>query len=265
MKILPDKLEPQAVKIAKATDIVAEVANYHEHVENRLGGHFHTRLERHVRFWDVGAALYSFLGTPLDTIKTFSTFYREQSNTDKIMRPLQHFFGEVWHRHYNAQQVLPDGQTLYDEYNKKFGLETKLQSDPAPELYRILAQVDVELPDPIDWLRRHKNDSRVADAKQAVVHGDLHGDNMFVSQQYGWVIDFERTGPSHALRDFAELEIDILTRLLSTEKMPAAAFQINFVALLQLLMQVEAGRWPGTDRFSTHGDPEDGPGLHKGG
>ena len=153
------------------------------------------------------------------------------------MKPLEHFFNEVWHRHYSAWCAMPTSKTLYDEYSEKFGLDTKLQKDPDRSLYRMIARIEPELPDPIDWLRRHKHDSRIAGAKEAIVHGDLHGDNLFVNQQYAWAIDFERTGPSHALRDFAELEIDILTRLLSVEN--AATFQTNFVALLQTIMRVD--------------------------
>ena len=44
-----------------------------------------------------------------------------------------------------------------------------------------------------------------------MTHGDLHGDNLLVDKEHAWAIDFEHTGSGHILRDFAELEVDILS------------------------------------------------------
>jgi streptomycin 6-kinase len=69
----------------------------------------------------------------------------------------------------------------------------------------------------------------VRTARQAVTHGDLHGDNLFVEKERAWIIDFERTGPGHALRDFAELEVDIFTRLANPQ-------QLDWPTLLELAL-----------------------------
>lgn len=252
MKIMPDQLEPQVVKVAKAADVAREVENYQVHVENRLGGHFHTRLERHVTFWDMGAALYSFLGTPLNTIRTFSSFYRGQQESEGIVVPLRHFFLEVWQRHYATWHALPEQTTLFDRYDEQFHLKAKLAREPDRMLFRVLAGVEPQLPDPIDWLRRHNDQSIAIGAKEIIAHGDLHGDNLFVSGQHAWVIDFERTGRHHALCDFAELEIDILTRLIRKNGMSDSAFRQAFVNLLLLLMQRE---FAGSSSTSTPTEP----------
>jgi hypothetical protein len=66
-------------------------------------------------------------------------------------------------------------------------------------------------------LVRHGKDEASLDVRQAITHGDLHGDNLLVDDTHAWVIDFERAGMGHILRDFVELEIDILTRLIPND------------------------------------------------
>ena len=69
------------------------------------------------------------------------------------------------------------------------------------------------MPNPVTWVLKHRVDSSTLSARQAITHGDLHGDNIFVDDIHAWAIDFERSGEGHILRDFTELEVDILTRL----------------------------------------------------
>ncbi len=71
----------------------------------------------------------------------------------------------------------------------------------------------VSITNPVLWVLKHLDDSLFLEVRQAITHGDLHGDNLFVDGERAWAIDFERTGPGHILRDFVELETDILTRL----------------------------------------------------
>jgi Ternary complex associated domain 9 len=71
----------------------------------------------------------------------------------------------------------------------------------------------VHLVNPVAWVLRHKADSTIPRTRQVITHGDLHGDNLFVDGTHAWAIDFERSGPGPILRDFVELEVDIITRL----------------------------------------------------
>ncbi len=239
-KIQPDNLEPQVAKVAKAGDVAQEVTCYNDHIKDRLSGHFHTRLERHATFWNVGIALYSFLGTPLNDIRTFSSFYQEQSDSNSIFQPLKHFFTEVWRRHYDERTPFHRHTTLYDIYKDEFGLDKKLERQPNRSVYQLFDRVQPSLPDPIQWLSRHRDDNSIPRLMCATVHGDLHGDNLFVNDRYAWVIDFERTGPSHALRDFAELEIDILTRLVDAKAPYGHGFPTEFYHTLIQIMDVSA-------------------------
>ncbi len=237
LKVTPDDQEPQIVKFAEAQQIRDEARNYERYVRNRLVGHFHTHLERSVQFWDVGAALYNFLGTPLNTIWPFSAFYAEQKDTETILKPLHHFFSEVWQRNYRERSLL--GQSLYNHYQERFGLEEKLARPVTRELKLRLQLSGLPFEDPIAWMQRHHESSAFPDALIAIVHGDLHGDNLFVDGRYSWAIDFERTGPSHMLRDFAEMELDLLARLtpLPTDPLPhQGGFHPQFVELVKFLM-----------------------------
>jgi len=75
--------------------------------------------------------------------------------------------------------------------------------------------LSASLINPVPWVLQHAGDSLISGARQAITHGNLHGDNLFVDGEHAWAIGFERTGPAHTLRDFVELEVDIVTRLIS--------------------------------------------------
>ncbi|NJO84269.1 MAG: phosphotransferase [Blastochloris sp.] len=70
------------------------------------------------------------------------------------------------------------------------------------------------LPNPLRWFYAHPDPGgEMRNVRQAVTHGDLHGDNLFVNHAHAWPIDFERTGDGPILRDFVELIQDITTRI----------------------------------------------------
>ena len=84
---------------------------------------------------------------------------------------------------------------------------------------------------PFRWIIEHKTDSFISNAKQAITHGDLHGDNLFVEEEHAWAIDFERSKHGPILRDFVELEVDIVTRLVRLPSKDLQSFK-GFVMLL---------------------------------
>ncbi|MEZ4659783.1 MAG: phosphotransferase [Caldilineaceae bacterium] len=117
------------------------------------------------------------------------------------------FFRQTWQRYYQDAQPLL-APTLFDAYDGVLKLRPKLAA--LAEDARL-----AELPvNPVAWVGQNAAASAIAGARQAVTHGDLHGDNLFVDDEHAWVIDFERCGPGPILRDFVELEVDILTRLI---------------------------------------------------
>lgn len=212
-KVHPDHLQPMVLKLGYAHRTRREYTNYQEYIHNQLPGLFYTHVEKHAVFWDLGGTIYSFVGAGQQVLPTFAIHYTQTTNIDAILRPLQHLFCSVWHPHYAAATPL-EAASLLAAYNDSFQIEEKLaRIEPAllPTLCELVAR---PLADPVQWVRTAGEQSTLLGVRQAITHGDLHGDNLFVERDHAWIIDFERTGPSHALRDFAELEMDIFARLI---------------------------------------------------
>ena len=219
LRVYEEEYEPVVVKLARAEKIEVEVDRYEKHIARKIGGNFIAKLERHAILWDIGGALYSYIGD--FDVKTFSRYYEEHP-FEEIQVCLESFFTVCWWRHYERRQPIKD-VSLFDLYNetwgkwyekrvKKFSTQDFLANDG---LHKRLC-----LADPIEWFNRkiaanpETDISRVDRTEKAITHGDLHGDNLLVdSRQNAWVIDFERSGDGHALQDFVELEADILNRL----------------------------------------------------
>jgi hypothetical protein len=206
-----EKKEPLVVKLAPAHRITEEAQNYANYIKGNLRGNFHAILEGDpVTFWELGGVLYSFVGSPRQTLPSFATFYRNQREPQAILQPLRHFFVEVWGDLY--QEPSPDPQPLFDAYDKVLRLEKRL-GDWIREENMTFPSLGARPFNPVAWVLEHKSDSTIPCTRQAITHGDLHGDNLFVDGAHAWAIDFERSGRGPILRDFVELEVDIITRL----------------------------------------------------
>jgi CheY-like chemotaxis protein len=209
----PDDREPVAVKLAPLKRIKREVEAYKEFIEERLGGRFYAELQKSCVFWDLGGICYSFMGSSHQTMKTFTTFYREADDSKDILKPLEHFFNQVWRPRYKDSRPL-GVESLFEAYDPSQKLRQRLEAFPFQGKTITFQGLPGEFINPVAWIPRYKTDSHFHHAKQATIHGDLHGDNIFVDEGHAWAIDFERSGPGHILRDFVELEQNIITRLL---------------------------------------------------
>lgn len=210
---LPTKSQwPSAIKLAPRDRISTEVAAYERHIDQSLGGGYYVESRGSAPFWDVGAIRYSFVGAPQQPLKSLSAFYRQEADPASILKPLRHFFGEAWRPHYaDSRSRLED--TLFDAYDRVRGLR-KLFDELRPEGGTVLPGLPPGVPDPVAWVIGNEADSGTFTAYGAITHGDLHGDNLFVEADHAWAIDFEQSGPGPILRDFVELECDIVTRLM---------------------------------------------------
>jgi hypothetical protein len=144
---------------------------------------------------------------------TFSTFYA-QHDPQTILEPLKHFFATVWKPHYDVASI-QNNVCLYDLYEETLHLERKYEKLGVDR--PVLEPLPTLLIDPLIWVRQHRQDSSHEDVRFAITHGDLHGDNLFADNRNAWAIDYGRSGLGHALRDFAEIEVDIVTRLTAIE------------------------------------------------
>jgi DNA-binding NarL/FixJ family response regulator len=209
----PDDREPVVVKLAPCKRIDREVKAYTEFIAERLGGRFYADLQKSNIFWDLGGICYSFMGSSRKSLKTFTAFYRDAGDAKSVLKPLKHFFEEVWVRRYEDSHPL-QVENLFDAYDPSQKLHKRLVTFPIQEKTITFPGIPGEFVNPIIWIARHKADSHFHRAKQTTIHGDLHGDNIFVDDDHAWAIDFERSGTGHILRDFVELEQNIVTELI---------------------------------------------------
>ncbi len=239
-KATVDRHQPSFVKLAftnwNQTDndkVRREVENYKTHVEGQLGGNHHAHLWFHKRLWNIGGVAYSFFGNS-ENARVFTTFYAEQSDTATIIKPLQHFFGEVWHGKYQQRSDLKG--SLFEIYDHVWdhALSSRLEGWRQLDIRRSFPGLDGEFSEPRAWLSRKKDNSGLANLRKCVIHGDFHADNLFVDNNgYSWAIDFERTGEGHILGDFVEIEQDIITRLAIFADQELSVFYELAVALIK--------------------------------
>lgn len=253
-KVYPDHMQPLVLKLGHARRTRREYANYQEYIHSHLPGLFHTQIEKHTAFWDLGGTLYSFVGAGQQVLPTFARHYAQATDVEAILKPLRHLFQSVWQPHYAAAQVMT-APTLFAAYDEIFKFEEKFARLDAQLFQQLQAMIATPLHDPVAWVRSFGHTSCLPTARQAVTHGDLHGDNLFVEEDHAWLIDFERTGPSHALRDFAELEVDIFARLLPHDR-------VDWPTLYHLAQVLVAPRAPG-DRLQPSANLIGNPAVQK--
>lgn len=227
--------EPVVTKIAEKSHIERERRNFDKYVDRNVLGGYYSHLRSHAYFHDLGALEYTLVTGPLTGVTSFAAWYHANDTVQKTVKPLRHFFGTAWCGHYRNSQPYnhpleeydrtrvnrtprPAGwqASLYELYDPSLRLSERIDAfpdqratQPAPGL------PGFELPNPMTWLQRHWKASVVPGARVAITHGDLHGGNLLVDAEHGWAIDFERTGWGHWLRDFVELEVDLVTRLMA--------------------------------------------------
>jgi CheY-like chemotaxis protein len=204
-----DDREPIVVKMSSAQAIGREVEQYHRFVENLPGLSHYVRIRCSFERWDLGALVYDFPTIRLRDFRTFSQFYAEQESASilKVMEQLFDYLG-VWLWDQTETDV-----SLFDSYLADIhkSLDSKTQPPASAEFAG-----QAQLPDPIAWTLRQYQAGALPKTRQAIAHGDLHGDNIYIdTDQAPWFLDFAQTGHSHILRDFVSLEIDILTHLSS--------------------------------------------------
>lgn len=216
LKAWHNDLQPVVVKLARVQRIEAERQRYRDHIEGKLAGRFYARLERSVVLWDLGGIVYEFLGSPLGAMQLFSRYYAA-APAKQIGHTLDHLFGATWGEHYRAA-VVSGHPSLFEAYTGVWGREWHarlLRFAGPPICFDALG-----LCDPVRWvcarvgLRGGLDTSPRAPFYQALGHGDMLGDNVFVDEyDRTWTLDYERCGPGPSHQDFAELEADILTHL----------------------------------------------------
>lgn len=218
-----EKTKPFAIKFARSQNILNEERNY-KFIKDDILGDFHADLKESVIFWDLGAIFYTLVGLSSREWRNFREFYLNTDAHSAILRPLLHFFSEAWGELYKRRDELKVSLFVtYDEAltrGKALNLTERLEKFPEQGKLLYLSDLSISMINPISWVLRHKEESifpPTYSVYKAITHGDLHGDNLIVDDSHAWAIDFERSGWGHILRDFVELELDIISRLIPQE------------------------------------------------
>ncbi len=225
-----DKIESFVVKMAKKEDILREYDSYKKYVEGNLRGNFYAILRGKPQiFWDLGCLVYGFLGAGEQNTPTYTQHYQEQDTPEALVKPLRSFFSEVWASLYH--NVEESQQSIFEVYEHRLIMPPKTEDIKVSDTITIPG-LPISLPNPISFILNHKEESKIAGVQQAITHGDLCGDNLLTERGHIWVIDFDRSGWGYILRDFIELEVDILTRLTSFSE---EDFKVFFELIVMLM------------------------------
>jgi hypothetical protein len=221
---MDERKQPDVVKIASIKDIEKESERYQNYIEGQLGANYFILLQKKVSLWDLGGARYNFLGTATKSLQSFSQHYVSSQSVSEITKPLNFFFKNLW-RNYYLQKKPAHHHSLFVGYSNVWGTSwhKRVQTFAKQDKYLSYPALQQEFLNPVRWVMEKvglsdepeawPDASIIPHTQQAITHGDLHGDNLFVDHERAWVIDYERTGPGPILQDFVELEVNILNRL----------------------------------------------------
>jgi CheY-like chemotaxis protein len=212
------------VKFGNAQQIQKEYHNYKQYIEPSIVGGLSTIILAMRRTSQLGGIIYAFLGTLHNPLESFGTFYRRAS-TVQIQHMLNNLFREtcgIWYA--NTSHVFP--LDLTEEYQQLFGLNwEKLRQLIAQRLIGVQGEQELCFQS-LNSERTFTNPILVgADQKITcptyicTTHGDFHQQNLLVdSTGHTWMIDFQKTGQGHILRDLAMLDSVIRFQLLEPEE-----------------------------------------------
>lgn len=206
-------LTPKVTKISSRDRIEREVHNYEMFVDSRLKQDRQARLESNALLWHIGAIAYAFVGVSVDDVMPFQQFYL-QEDSDVVLTVLRSLFLDTCETWYQDERQIEQDANLYEYYNYALEMDQHLTRLNQVDPRLTFPGVPDTLPNPALWVTREGKRLTFEQLTTCIAHGDLHGDNFFVdSSKMTWLIDFEQTGRTHALRDFVELECDIKLRL----------------------------------------------------
>jgi CheY-like chemotaxis protein len=214
------RAEPVVVKLSSAEEARREAESYPQ-IEPFLHGSRAASLRRVAYSRRLGGLLYSLIDDEdLDTIGNFEQVYHRY-DAPRLVALLERFFGQMLGPLFkSARREQVDLAELYAEAlrltpAKLDAALLHLRPEAAARELRLPGLAEPLL-NPAAWLREGDGFRRFpATAPVCLCHGDLHGRNILVdSADRFWLIDFACVGQSHALRDFAELEVDIKFNLL---------------------------------------------------
>jgi hypothetical protein len=209
------------VKFGGVDQIKREHENYIRYAQPFIGGQHGTVSLGRCYMERLGGIVYTFLGTNIDDMRDFGSFY-SCADISQVRQVLDHLFRQacrLWYASTTPLQPL----NLTEIYQKQFAFNLrKLKSIVSGLRQKTLtfsALENISVPDftkPLYVLRNAQ--PFVYSSYMTINHGDLNQRNIFVDRNgYTYLIDFGRTGPGHILQDVAMLDCVVRFQLLSVE------------------------------------------------
>jgi CheY-like chemotaxis protein len=207
--------ELDVVKFGKRDKILTERKNYDDYIDFYISSQSSTQVKS-TSGRVMGALRYRFIGSGINQMDSFASFYARQTDAEPIKQVLDHLFKYTCQRWYDNRQQPRRQRNLVELYVD--GLHIRWDEVWAgarrsgvdlsgPTLH--FPGMSEELPNPQQWLEQI-NYLVSMPVWLAITHGDMNEHNILVTHDRRcWLIDFYRSGLNHILRDLAELETAI--------------------------------------------------------
>lgn len=225
-----DQRAPVIVKLAHAERVQSEVENYRQYVDHRVQSFKCAQLRQSSVLWRIGGLAYALIGG--DQVSTYTERYRQVPDVETALKPLREHFCETWYENYKqSDHQEPAGQppepaSLLEIYYHAWAEELEmLQMAHSLDslLSRWLLQLDylalqqptpMRIPNPYRWIAERREKATFPHLRKAIIHGDLHGNNIMVdTDNHPWIIDYDRTRQGYLLFDMTEIMQYLLTRI----------------------------------------------------
>lgn len=209
---------PVVVKFGDLKKVEEEYENFKTYVQYFLGGCYTAVID--VRYTPhLGGIIYTFLGNSQEILTNFGEFYLK-NELPQITKVLDRLFDETCRNWYASRQGLQPVK-LTDEYHRLLGhsVETLEHLPGVHGRQKLTFKALKDEKAFINPIRASKSKSRpfVYSTYLCTTHGDFNPHNLLVdSNERAWLIDFQKTGPSHILRDITMLDATIRFQLLAT-------------------------------------------------
>jgi CheY-like chemotaxis protein len=212
------------VKFGTLDKIEKEYNNFKEYIQPFIGGGRNTTVLDVRRTSHLGGIIYSLLGATNDQLEDFGSFYRH-TDMHQIREALDKLFLDTCGAWYaNPGRLQPHNLTGDYEHLLGFTWE-KLEQALSERLKSVQGKHKLYFTS-LNSERAFTNpllamigQFLVRPTYICTTHGDFNQHNLLVDKTgHMWLIDFQRTGQGHILRDIAKLDTEVLFQLLTAEE-----------------------------------------------
>lgn len=211
------------VKFGVASKIEEEYHKFKEYIQPFIGGGRNTTVLDLRHTPHLGGIIYSLLGATNDQLEDFGSFFRH-ADVPRIKEALDRLFLDTCSAWYaNPGQLHPHDLTA--DYRQLLGFTPeKLEHALSERLKSVQGKHKLYFKS-LNRERAFTNPllataglSLVRPTYVCTTHGDFNQHNLLIDKTgYMWLIDFQRAGRGHILRDIAKLDSEVLFQLLTSE------------------------------------------------